>query len=166
MQFSVNGVPVDGSAQEVPQAVTTIGIYIAPDSPVESFCADLFATGPWVAPEPLPELDDLIASGDVRHLGDWANEYAYAGWFDGYDEWSICGFLDMGPTSEPQVVAEFDVDLSGYPVSTVLNLEFSLAEIGIEEADVAYPLLLHVAPEPASLGLLALGVLAAIRRRR
>jgi len=58
------------------------------------------------------------------------------------------------------------VDLSDYPVSTVLNLEIDYAEVGVYWVDVTYPLVLHVTPEPATLGLLALGGLAAMRRRR
>jgi hypothetical protein len=166
MQFSVNGIPVDGSVQEVPQGITTIGIYMTPDVPVETFFVEFFATGPWVAPEPLPELDDLIASGDVRMLAVWDNEFAAAQWDVFYSTWVIGGFLPGELESEPQVVAEFDVDLSSYVVSTVLNLEFDFAEVGLYEADVMLPLVLHVTPEPATVGLLVFGGLAALWRRR
>lgn len=176
MQFSVNGVPVDGSVQEVPQGVTTIGIYMTPDVSVESFWVEFFATGPWVAPEPLPKLGHtlpraLLDSGDVTMLGVWDNELARAFWDANYGVWAIGAFSLSGLEDTPQAVAEFDVDLSNYPVSTVLNLEFDYAEIGLPapgpiEVDVTYPLVLHVTPEPATLGLLALGGLAALRRRR
>ncbi|HUW81907.1 MAG TPA: hypothetical protein VMZ31_03800 [Phycisphaerae bacterium] len=75
MQFSVNGVPVDGSAQEVPQGVVTIGVYVTPDGDFESFWADILPTGPWVNLEPLPKIGGysdfraLMDSGDVTMLG-------------------------------------------------------------------------------------------------
>ena len=172
MQFSVDGVPVDGSVQEVPQGLTTIGVYMTPDVPVECFWVDILPTGPWVAPEPLPKIGDwsdttaLIDSGDVTMLGVWDNEFAAAYWDVNYGVWSIGSFLVMGFEGEPQTVAEFDVDLSSYPVSTVLNLEFDYAKVGPYIVDVILPLSLHVTPEPATLWLFALGGLAAMIRRR
>ena len=177
MQFSVNGVPVDGSVQEVPQGVVTIDIYVTPDDDFDAFWVEILPTGPWVPPEPLPRigsLDDwtaLIDSGDVRMLDIWDNELAAAYWEDQYGTWSIGGFLPEGYEWTAQALAEFDVDLSSYPVSTVLNLEFDFAEIGAGElrpgeVDVKLPLVLHVTPEPATLSLFALGALAAMRRWR
>ena len=179
MQFSVNGVPVDGSVQEVPQGVVTIDIYVTPDDDFDAFNVDILPTGAWVPPEPLPKIGApatdttaLLDSGDVRMLGVWDNENAAAFWIAEYGVWEIGGFLPVGFERTPQALAEFDVDLSSYAVSTMLNLEFDYAEIGLGEppwsieVDVTYPLVLHVTPEPATLGLLALGGLSALRRRR
>ncbi|HUW84375.1 MAG TPA: PEP-CTERM sorting domain-containing protein [Phycisphaerae bacterium] len=172
MQFSVNGLPVDGSVHEVPQDVVTIDIYVTPDGDFDAFWVEILPMGPWVPPEPLPKVgspDDwaaLVDSGDVRMLDVWDNEWAIAYWDDPYGVWAIGGYLPEGYERTPQAVAEFDVDLSSYPVSTVLNLEFDWAEVSGREPDVTYPLVLHVTPEPATLGLLALGAAAMIRRRR
>jgi len=178
-QFAVNGVPVDGSVQEVPQGVTTIGIYITPDAPFDMFWVDFLATGQWVAPEPLPKIGAplpgnhtaLLDSGDVTMLGVWDNLDAVGYWDAYFDVWSIASIFDWGPLqSGPQIVAEFDVDLSDCPASTMLNLEFDWAEIGTYtgpvQFDVTYPLVLHVTPEPATLCLLALGGLAVLWRQR
>ena len=166
LQFSINGTPVDGSQQEVSQGIVTIDIYMTPDpnSPVDSFWVEFYATGPWVAPEPLPELADLVASSDVRFIGDWANDDAFAAWNDSWGLWQVGGFNRVASTDVAQAVAEFDVDLSNYAVSTILNLEIDYGEVGSAEAGTVVPLVLHV-PEPATLGLLALGGLAALRRR-
>lgn len=173
MQFSVDGVPVDGSVQEVPQDLVTIDIYVTPDGDFDAFWAEILPTGPWVSPEPLPKIGApgtdttaLLDSGDVRMLGVWGNDMAAAYWDAPFGNWTIGGYLPEGYEWTPQPVAEFDVDLSSYPVSTVLNLEFDYAEVGMFEPDVSVPLVLHVTPEPATLGLLALGAAATMRRRR
>jgi len=170
MQFAVGGVPI--GPDEVVEVETgeelTVGIYIEPDPgiPFYDWYAEFYATGPWVDPEPLPKMEDLVARGEIWMLGVWRGDGAIANWDNQYDFWWAASLSQYPATISPQTVAEFNVDFSNYPVSTMLNLEFGYAEIGWYEVDTTYPLILHVTPEPATLCLLALGGLAVLWRQR
>jgi hypothetical protein len=181
--FSVDGVPTYGQPVEVrPSDWLEVGIWIGPDFPLESFTVDFYDTGPWIAPEPLPKVDfqDLgpAGTGDVRWVPPepsipdppWDPGLSDARWFSDWGVWSIGGFISGTELFEgPGVVAEFDVHIADYPESTILNLEIDFVELvgptGYEDMPDVYPLVLHVTPEPATIGLLVLGGLAALRRR-
>ena len=190
IQFAVDGVPIGaGEVIEVaPSDVLTVGIYIAPDQPISTFDVAMVFTGPWPEP-PLPQIGGtgpdagaLLESGDVWLLGDWDLSYQYnalnagAFYYALYEEYIIGAFLPSDlfePQSEPGVVAEFDLHVPDVPISTVLGCEFTFGEVswlvpgGIDADDDPdlLPLVLHVIPEPVSLGLLVLGGVVALRRR-
>jgi hypothetical protein len=172
VQFSVGGVPTDGSVpiEVVPSQQVQIGLYITPDFDLESFTADFYETGPWV---PLPkEPGDLGpgGSGLVQFPAPWDPGLSDAQWFDSWGVWSIGGFVS-GATlfTGPGEVATFTVHIPDVAESTILNLELDFVELtgpgGYDDMPQMLPLTLHVTPEPATLGLLALGGLAALRRR-
>jgi hypothetical protein len=160
VQFSVGGVPVGaGEVIEVePSNMLTVGVWIVPDAPIENFWVDLMATGPW------DPFTDLVV--DPYPWQPWDNDDFI--WLppEPPDFWppSIGGFLRLDPWAGPGVVAEFVVHIPDVPESTILNLEYDYVEVGTGGADVL-PLVLHVTPEPVSLGLLALGGVLAQRRR-
>ena len=153
VQFSVDGVPVDGSVpiEVVPSQVIMVDVWIVPDAPIENFWVDILPTGPW------NPLIDAVA----LPIGVWANDDYFAGWDPGYGVLSIGGFVRAEPWAG---VAEFEVHIPDLPISTILNLEYDYVEVGAGGAQVL-PLILHVTPEPATIGLLVLGGLAALRRR-
>ncbi len=155
VQFAVGGVPVGaGEVIEVePSDDLLVGIYVTPDEPIENMWVDFLATGPWPGPPVWPE--------DIVLLPPWE------GCWPTYDPdlgvYSIGG-LASELWAGPGAVAEFLVHIPDVPVSTTLNLEYDYAEVGAGGVDML-PLVLHVTPEPVSLGLLALGGLVALRRR-
>ena len=157
VQFSVDGVPVDGSVpiEVVPSQVVMVDVWIVPDAgvPIENFWVDILATGPW---DPLP---DAV----VTPIPPWDNDDFFAGWDPDWLVLSIGGFLRVEPWAGPGGVAEFPVHIPDLPYSTMLNLEYDYVEIGAGGAEVL-PLVFHV-PEPATIGLLVLGGLAALRRK-
>ena len=156
VQFSVDGVPVDGSVPiEVrPSDTIMVDVWITPDTPIENFWVDVLPTGPWN-----PLIDAVVAP-----IPPWDNEDFFATWDAGWGVLSIGGFLRVDPWAGPGGVAEFPVHIPDVPESTILNLEFDYVEVGAGGAQVL-PLILHVTPEPATIGLLVLGGLAALRRR-
>jgi len=173
VQFSVDGVPVDGSVPvEVrPSDWINVDVWIAPDAPISAWFADIFPTGDWPV-NPLLDIQPVP-------VGDWADvENAFfenLGWDPGFGVYSIGGFVGIknpddpgGPWPQdwagPGPVAMFEIHIPDAPVSTILNLEFD-AQFVEPAADVVLPLVLHVTPEPATIGLLVLGGLAALRRR-
>jgi len=174
VQFSVDGVPVDGSVPvEVrPSDWIEVGIWIDPDFPLETFLVDFYATGPWV---PLPQDGNDIGPAALFpyvRLPDppWDQGLSGARWLDMFGVWEVCGFISTGELfAEPGVVAEFDAHIPDVPESTILNLEFDFAELqgptGYDDMPEFLPLVLHVTPEPATIGLLVLGGLAVLRRR-
>ena len=175
VQFSVDGVPVDGSVPvEVrPSDNIVIDIWIAPDFPLESYTVDFYATGPWADPDPLPMVPGDLGpngTGDVRFPAPWDPGLSDAQWMASWGVWSIGGFASGATLFEgPGSVAEFDVHIPDVPESTILNLEFDFIELvgptGYDDMPQMMPLVLHVTPEPATIGLLVLGGLAALRRR-
>jgi len=180
VQFSVNGVPTYGQTVEVrPSDWIEVGIWIEPDFPLESFTVDFYDTGPWIDPYPLPKDEgDLgpAGSGAVIFppwdpvLPPWDPGLSDARWLEMFGVWEIGGFITGNDLFDrPAVVAQFDVHIADYPESTILNLEFDFAELvgptGYEDAPDTFPLVLHVTPEPATIGLLVLGGLAVLRRR-
>jgi len=175
VQFSVDGVPVDGSVPvEVrPSDWIVVDIWIIPDFPLESYTVDFYPTGPWVDPEPLPKVPGDLGpggTGDVRFPPPWDPGLSDAQWFASYGVWSIGGFVSGTDLFEgPGSVAEFDVHIADYAESTILNLEIDFVELvgptGYEDMPDVLPLVLHVTPEPATIGLLVLGGLAVLRRR-
>ncbi len=166
VQFSVDGLPVDGSVPiEVrPSDEIVVGVWVIPDAPVENFWVDFYPTGPWPAP-PLAEVPDLLMDEDVVMYGPWANGDAFAGYDPAFEMYSIRGFLRGDSWAGPGGVATFVVHIPEVASSTILNLEYDYGEVGPGEAQVVLPLVLHVTPEPATIGLLVLGGLAALRRR-
>jgi hypothetical protein len=173
VQFSVNGVPTDGSVpvEVVPSQQVEIGIYVTPDFDLESFTIDFFETGPWV---PLPKTPGVDlgpgGTGDVQFPAPWDPGLSDAQWFDSFGVWSVGGFVS-GTTlfTGPGDVATFVVHIPDVAESTILNLEVDFVELTApgfyDDSAQLLPLALHVTPEPATLGLLALGGLAALRRR-
>ena len=174
VQFSVDGVPTDGSVpiEVVPSQQVQIGLYVTPDFDLEGFTVDFYATGPWV---PLPQEDGVdigpAGSGLVQFPPPWGQGLSDAKWLDLYSVWELGGFAETTLFTGPGDVATFMVHIPDVAESTILNLEFDFAELAgylgspTVEADVLLPLSLHVTPEPATLALLALGGLAALRRR-
>jgi len=166
--FSVDGVPTYGQPVEVrPSDWIEVGIWIEPDFPLESFTVDFYATGPW---EPLPK--DFWFGSPIVFPPPWDPEFADVLWLEMWGVWEIGAFIPGTELFEgPGVVAFFDVHIADYPESTILNLEFDFIELagptggGYEDSPDAYPLVLHVTPEPATIGLLMLGGLAVLRRR-
>jgi hypothetical protein len=156
VQFSVDGVPVDGSVPIEVRAsdVIMVDVWITPDAPIENFWVDIIATGPW---DPLP----VAAAVGVAP---WANDDFFAGWDPGWGVYSIGGFSRVELWPGPGGVAVFEVHIPDVPPSTILNLEYDYVEVGAGSANVL-PLILHVTPEPATIGLLVLGGLAALRRK-
>jgi len=178
VQFSVGGTPTDGSVpiEVVPSDWLQIGIYVTPDFPLETYQIDFYETGPWVDPEPLPKVPDQdlgpAGTGDVQFPAPWDPGLSDAKWDPDFFVWSIGGFVSGTELFQgPGDVATFMVHIPDVSESTTLNLEFDFAELTApgqyDDAATFYPLRLHVgvAPEPATLGLLALGGLAALRRR-
>jgi hypothetical protein len=176
VQFSVDGLPVDGSVPiEVrPSDNIVVDIWITPDFPLESYTVDIYPTGPWVDPEPLPMLEGIdlgpAGTGDVSFPAPFDPGLSDARWIGAYGVWSIGGFVS-GATlfDQPGPVAFFDVHIPDVPISTILNLEIDFVELvgptGYDDMPEMLPLVLHVTPEPATIGLLVLGGLAALRRR-
>ena len=97
VQFAVAGAPMEaGEVKEVGAGtVVSVGIYVVPDEPFDTFWVEFVPTGPWGHP-PLPQVSDLLGTGDVAMLSGWNNEYAYAGY--DWDVYSIGGFLPDAPT--------------------------------------------------------------------
>ena len=173
VQFSVDGVPTDGSVpvEVVPSQQVTIGLYVTPDFELESYTVDFYPTGPWT---PLSQQDGLDmgpnGTGEVQFPAPWDPGLSDAQWYSSYGTWEFGGFISGAVLFPgPGDVATFVVHIPDVAESTILNLEWDFIELagpgGTVEADVLYPLSLHVTPEPATLGLLALGGLAALRRR-
>ncbi|HUW83896.1 MAG TPA: PEP-CTERM sorting domain-containing protein [Phycisphaerae bacterium] len=166
VQFSIDGVPIDPAVpvEVEPSDWLMVDVWIVPDAGgIENFWVDVLMTGPW--PEPiLPQIPDLLPGGEVVMLPPWDNEDAVAYYDAGYDVYSIGGFVRGDPWVGPGGVAEFLVHIPDVPISTILNLEYDYVEIGAGTAETL-PLILHVTPEPATIGLLVLGGLAALRRR-
>jgi len=158
VQFSVGGVPVDaGQVIEVaPSDEIMVDVWIAPDAPIENFWVDILATGPW---DPFFDL-----SQSINPLPPWNNDDFTAFPDPAHGIYSIGGFLRGDPWAGPGAVAEFLVHIPDVPKSTILNLEYDYAEVGAETVEML-PLVLHVTPEPVSLGLLVLGGVVAMRRR-
>jgi hypothetical protein len=158
VQFSVDGVPVDGTVpiEVLPSDEIMVDVWIVPDAPIENFWVDILPTGPW---------DPFVQSGFVvQMLPPWDNDDSFAGWDPGYGVYSIGGFIRVEPWAGPGAVAQFLVHIPDVPISTILNLEYDYAEVGAGGAQ-ALPLILHVTPEPATIGLLVLGGLAALGRK-
>ena len=173
MQFSVDGVPVrPGQVVEVsPSDHLVIGIFVDlnPGDAYDGFIANVLPVGPW---DPFPAtLSDVmfvspftIASGEYFRPGMFGNVSAL---FAGY----TTGLVDVD-----QVVVEWEVHIPDLAPSTVLALKiypvdmFGPTELwlldGFPPPLVFLPLNLHVIPEPATLALLTLSALVAIRRRR
>jgi len=174
VQFAVDGVPVDGSVPvEVrPSDIVQVGIWIEPDFPLESYLVDFYATGPWM---PLPQEDNV----DIGPAGSglvglptppWDQGLSDARWLDMFGVWEVGGFIATGDLfAAPGVVAFFEAHIPDVPESTILNLELDFIELsgptGYDDMPNVLPLVLHVTPEPATIGLLVLGGLAALRRR-
>jgi len=165
VQFSVGGVPVGaGEVIEVePSDWLTVGVYVAPDAPLESFTVDIVPTGPWPLPPPW-------AVCDPPSPWPWDPTFPSPGWVPEYGVFMLGGFI-LGDELfvGPGVVAEFDVHIPDVPYSTILNMEYDFTELVgpgyYDDMSEQLPLVLHVTPEPVSLGLLALGGLVALRRR-
>ena len=174
VQFSVGGVPTDGSVpiEVVPSQQVEIGVYVTPDFDLESYTVDFYATGPWT---PLSQQDGVdigpAGTGEVQIPLPWDQGLSNAAWLESWAVWEIGGFIS-GTTplfTGPGVVASFVVHIPNVAESTILNLEWDFVELagpgGNDPGGTLLPLRLHVTPEPATLGLLALGGLAALRRR-
>ena len=173
VQFSVNGVPTDGTVpiEVVPSQQVEIGVYLTPDFDLESYTVDFLATGPWT---PLPQ-EDMVdigpaGSGLVQIPLPWDQGLSSAFWLDMFGTWEIGGFISGAELfTGPGQVASFMVHIPDVAESTILNLEWDFIELagpgGTDPGGTLFPLRLHVTPEPATLGLLALGGLAALRRR-
>ena len=177
MQFSVDGVPIPAGevVTVMPSDWIVIDIWIdlnqdaVPPEIADTYVANVIPTGPW---DPLP----LDASG-VAWVPPWGagNQVYYPPDFYGAGMPVAGVFSDFitGDVGVDQAVAEFEVHIPDVPFSTILNLEFAPTDVfGDTQVSVAgvllplsvLPLELHV-PEPATLGLLVLGGLAALRRR-
>lgn len=185
IQFAVDGVPIGAGdvVEVIPGSLLTLGIYVVPDQPINSFSVELMFDEAWSEP-PLPQIDNppadaLILSGDVRMIGDWDNEFAAAFYSFSRNVYFIGSFLSwldgLEPQGEPGVAAEFDLRVPDVPISTELTCEFEFGEVGwrggSDDDPVMVPATLVpatlrvIVPEPVSLGLLALGGLVALRRR-
>jgi len=185
IQFALDGVPIGAGdvVEVIPGGLLTLGIYVVPDQPICAFTVELMFGEAWPEP-PLPQIDKpptdaLILNGDVRMIGDWDNEFAAAFYSFTYDVYPIGSFLSwldgLEPQSEPGVTAEFDLHVPDVPISTELACEFDFGEVGwrggSDDDPVMVPATLVpatlrvMAPEPVSLGLLALGGVVALRRR-
>jgi hypothetical protein len=156
VQFSVDGVPVDGSVpiEVQPSDEIMVDVWVVPDGAIENFWVDILPTGPW----------NPLVDAVVTPIAPWANDDFFAGWDPSWGVLSIGGFLRTEPWAGPGSVAEFLVHIPDVPESTILNLEYDYIEVGAGSAQ-GLPLVLHVTPEPATIGLLVLGGLAALRRR-
>jgi len=176
VQFAVDGVPTDGTVpiEVLASDNIVVGIWVTPDFPLETVLVDVYATGPWVDPEPLTKVDNVdigpAGTGEVSIPLPFSQSLSDARWLASYGVWEISGFIDVGDLmDQPGLVAFFDVHIPDLSESTTLNLEFDYAELTapglVDDAPEFLPLVLHVTPEPATLGLLALGGLAALRRR-
>lgn len=173
VQFSVDGVPTDGTVpiEVVPSQQVQIGVYLTPDFDLESYTVDFLATGPWT---PLSQQDGVdigpAGTGEVQIPAPWDPGLSNAAWLGSYGVWEIGGFISGAVLFPgPGEVASFTVHIPDVPESTILNLEWDFVELagptGSDPGGALLPLRLHVTPEPATLGLLALGGLAALRRR-
>jgi len=167
MQFSIGGVPVGpGEVVEVlPSDILMVDIYIDPEGqPYDGYVANIEVTGPW---DPMP----LDASG-ISWLPPFAQTKQY------FTPTQVGNYVvsdnSQSTVTDPQGVCEWEVHVPDVPASTILNLEFvpsgMFGDTGILFAGATLPvttlpLELHVTPEPATLGLLVLGGLAALRRR-
>jgi hypothetical protein len=176
VQFSVDGVPVDGSVpiDVRPSDNIVVDIWITPDFPLETYLVDIYPTGPWVDPEPLTKVDNVdigpAGTGEVSIPLPFSQSLSDARWLASFGVWEISGFIDGTVLiDQPGPVAFFDVHIPDVPESTLLNLEFDFVELqgptGYDDMPEMMPLVLHVTPEPATIGLLVLGGLAALRRR-
>ncbi len=182
MQFSVDGVPVGpGEVVEVlPSDYIVIDLWIEldPGEEFDYFMANVVPTGTW-DPLPLMPMDPAIAWMPPFGIG---NQLYYPP--DAYGPGmpvagSFSDFVALGSGNASGPVLEWEVHIPDLPVSTQLNLEIVPMDI-FGPTVVSYtvpgqgavplplsvlPLELHITPEPATLGLLVLGGLAALRRR-
>jgi len=173
MQFSVEGVPVGaGEIIEVEASdyiMIDIWVELDPGESIDTYVANVLPTGPW---DPLP-----ADQGGVFPIAPWGANLAYfAPDSMGPGMPTAGNFSDFIPagTAVSGGVVEWEVHIPDVPASTILNLEIVPADIfgptlvslaGVELPLTVLPLELHVTPEPATLGLLVLGGLAALRRR-
>jgi hypothetical protein len=167
VQFSVGGVPVDaGQVIEVaPSDDLLVGIWVTPDQPMESYTIDMFLTGPW------PQPDVVICDPPWGVFPPpWDPGLSDVIWIPSWGVYEFSGFVGDELFVGPGVVAEFYVHIPDVPYSTILNMEYDFTELVgpagyYDDMSEHLPLVLHVTPEPVSLGLLALGGLVALRRR-
>lgn len=172
MQFSVNGVPVDRfepiEVTDKGETWLTVGVYATPDAPIESYVVEFFCGGAlgwtpqWVPSDPVAPFP-------------WDPALTTAEWVSEVLVFRVAGSVYAGEVfTGPGVVAEFDFWIPWLPASSIVTLEYDYVELVgpgfYDDMPEWEPLIVHVnehvTPEPATLGLLALGALAVIRRGR
>lgn len=180
MMFSVDGAPIGpGQVVEVVASqVVEIDVWVElePGESYDFVMANVVPTGEWDPVMPL-------TPGDVAWVPPWGTNDAKV-----EPPGSIMPGVPTGTAmSDSLVVLGLEVDVSGsvlsfpvhipdVPESTILNFEYVTGEmiatfntkvlLGSTALPLTLvPLELHVTPEPATLGLLVLGGLAALRRR-
>lgn len=165
VEFSFDGVPVSQLPSPIEVRASeyhVIDIYIDPEGDAyDSWDVEIIATGEW---DPLAGL----TVADVSWLPPWVDNALVLDYAPYYD---LGSFTTGDPVGTAGPVAEFEIHIPDLAESTMLNLEFVSEWVLLSNAGIALPvtvggmLELHITPEPATLGLLVLGGLAALRRR-